>query len=179
MTSVHTMKKDRPATQQAESAWFAWLHGTPFALFSLLVLGCAEPPEKPVPALDPSKVPAAPEQSPPPPSAPGKVSRMPLGDLYQLVQSNAALIYDVRPAIIYKIGHIPGAINWPKSHLADGLAANEPRIRAANAGNTPVVIYCTDLACPDAVTVATALAARGHNVSVLQGGYEAWKIATN
>lgn len=173
------MQIDRPATQQAESTWFARLRGTPFVLLSLMVIGCAEPPEKPVPALDPSKVPDAPEQVPAAPAAPGKVSRMPLGDLYQLVQSNAALVFDVRPAIFYKLGHIPGAINWPKSQLADGLAANEPRIQAANTGNTPVVIYCTDLACPDAVTVATALAARGHSVSVLQGGYEAWKIATN
>lgn len=104
---------------------------------------------------------------------------MPLGDLYQLVQSNAALVYDVRPPIFHKLGHIPSAINWPKSNMADGLAEHEPRIRAANSANTPVVIYCTDLACPDAITVATALAARGHKVSVLQGGYEAWKLANN
>lgn len=104
---------------------------------------------------------------------------MALGDLYQLVQGNAALIYDVRPALYYKLGHVPGAISWPKSHLADGLAVNEPRIRAANLRNTPVVIYCTDLACPDAITVASALAERGHRVSVLQGGYAAWKIANN
>ena len=173
------MKNDQLTTHQPESTRFTWLCAIPLALLTLLVSGCVEPPEKPVPTLHPSKEPDAPEQLPAAPAAPGSVSRMPLGDLYQLVQSNAALVYDVRPSVFYKLGHIPGAISWPKSHLADSLAANEPRIRAANAGNTPVVIYCTDLACPDAVTVATALAARGHSVSVLQGGYEAWKIATN
>ncbi|QTN31277.1 rhodanese-like domain-containing protein [Akkermansiaceae bacterium] len=154
---------------------FAWP-----ALFSAMLLSCAEPPEKPIPALKPA--PAAPENGTPvqtlaAPMQPGSVTRMPLGDLYQLVQSNAALIYDVRPAIYFRMGHIPGAVSWPKSKLAADLPANEARIRSANSANTPVVIYCTDFACPDAVSVANALAARGHRVSVLQGGYEAWKIA--
>lgn len=144
-----------------------------------LLFSCAEPPEIPVPPLDPTKAPAVKEETPTPPSKPGSVTRMPLGDLFQLVQANAALIYDVRPTVFYKLGHIPGAISWPKSQLEAGLAEKEPRIRAANAANTPVVIYCTDLACPDAVNVATALAARGHTVAVLQGGYEAWKIAND
>ncbi|MEP2774955.1 MAG: rhodanese-like domain-containing protein [Luteolibacter sp.] len=103
---------------------------------------------------------------------------MPLGSLYQLVQKDAALIYDVRPKLIYGLGHIPGAISWPLSAFQNDLPKHEPNISAAIAGNTPVVIYCTDLACPDASNVAKALAARGHNVSILQGGYEAWKIAT-
>lgn len=145
-----------------------------FAFFS-----CTEPPEKPVPALDPSK---AVEKKMPaiatsPPAKPGQVTRMPLGDLYQLVQSNAAVIYDVRPAIFHKMGNIPGSISWPQAAYERDLAKHEPRIRAANAQSTPVVIYCTDLACPDAVHMATRLAQRGHSVSVLQGGYEAWKVA--
>lgn len=145
-----------------------------FAFFS-----CTEPPEKPVPALDPSK---AVEKKMPaiatsPPAKPGQVTRMPLGDLYQLVQSKAAVIYDVRPAIFHKMGNIPGSISWPQAAYERDLTKHEPRIRAANAQSTPVVIYCTDLACPDAVHMATRLAQRGHSVSVLQGGYEAWKVA--
>ncbi len=103
---------------------------------------------------------------------------MPLGDLYQLVQSDAAVIYDVRPTLNYKLGHVPGAISWPKGNFEQDLAKHEPRIRAANAGNTPVVIYCTDMACPDAMSVGNSLVSLGHSVSILQGGYEAWKIAT-
>ncbi|WP_411827285.1 rhodanese-like domain-containing protein [Luteolibacter sp. AS25] len=156
-------------------------------LFLALILGaCAEDPApKPVPPLDPSKAikkdepeeiketatPSAPKQ--------GSVTRMPLGDLYQLVQSNAALIFDVRPSLIYKLGHIPNAISWPQGKFLADIDKHEPRITAANEENTPVVIYCTDMACPDAMNVATRLAQRGHKVSLLQGGYEAWKIATN
>lgn len=144
-----------------------------------MLCSCPEPPKKPIPPLDPSKVieKDKPPETPALPASPGQVSRMPLGDLYQLTQNNAALIYDVRPAIFHKMGNIPGSISWPKASFDRDLTKHEPRIRAANTQNTPVVIYCTDLACPDALTVATKLAARGHNVSVLQGGYDAWKVA--
>lgn len=146
---------------------------------SAMLCSCPEPPKKPIPPLDPSKAVEKdkPAESPAAPAKPGQVSRMPLGDLYQLVQGNAAVIYDVRPTIFHKMGNIPGSVSWPEAAFERDLAQHEPRIRAANAQNTPVVIYCTDLACPDAVTVATKLAARGHRVAVLQGGYEAWKVA--
>jgi rhodanese-related sulfurtransferase len=103
---------------------------------------------------------------------------MPLGTLYQLTQGNAALIYDVRPLLFYKIGHIPGAISFPKADFDKDIAKHEGKIKSAIINQTPVVFYCTDLACPDALAVATQLSQRGHNVSVLQGGYEAWKAAT-
>lgn len=146
---------------------------------SALLSSCPEPPKKPIPPLDPSKAieQEKPAEAPAAPTSPGQVSRMPLGDLFQLVQGNAAVIYDVRPAIFHKMGNIPGSISFPEAAFDRDLAKHEPRIRAANTQNTPVVIYCTDLACPDAVTVATKLAQRGHSVSVLQGGYEAWKVA--
>lgn len=148
----------------------------------LLLSACSEPPPPPVPPLNPSKAIAEKtEEKPQEPTPPkqGSLTRMPLGDLYQLVQSNAALIYDVRPSLIHKLGHIPNAISWPERRFLAEIDEHEPRIRAANEQNTPVVIYCTDLACPDAMNVATRLAKRGHNVSILQGGYEAWKIAAN
>ncbi len=142
---------------------------------------CQPPPEKPIPPLDLSKSTAKPEPSAPasPATLTGQLTRMPLGDLYQLVQKDAALIYDVRPTLYYKMGHIPGAISWPKKEFSRDYERHAPAIRTANTNNTPVVLYCTDLACPDGLTVAQKLATRGHDVSVLQGGYEAWKVATD
>lgn len=149
--------------------------------FGMGLIACSEPPEKPVPPFDPSKAvkePAADTADKPlPPAGPATLTRMPLGDLYQLVQSNAAMIFDVRPTIFYKMGHIPGAISFPESNFERDFAKHEASIRRANANNTPVVIYCTDLACPDAMTVATKMVQSGYSVSVLQGGYEAWKLA--
>lgn len=151
----------------------------PAIFFGALLASCSDPPPKPVPPLDINKkvldhepivkAPAAP--------APATLTRMPVGDLYQLAQRNAALIYDVRPKMFYKMGHIPGAISWPKADYDRDLSNQIPPIQAANTGNTPVVLYCTDLECPDALHVASALVAQGHSVSVLQGGYKAWRSA--
>jgi rhodanese-related sulfurtransferase len=118
--------------------------------------------------------PASVEAAPATPAA-GRVTRIMLGDLFQLQQSDGALIYDVRPGFIYKLGHIPGAISWPKSSFKTQLATREPEIAAARAANKPIVLYCVDFACPDARTVATLLAERGHSVAVLEGGWDAWK----
>ncbi len=105
----------------------------------------------------------------------GKVTRIPLGDFFQLQQADKALIFDVRPGFFYGLGHVPGAVNWPKGHFQDQLAQREAQIRAAVAANKPVLLYCTDLACPDALNVANRLAVLGHSSAVLQGGFEAWK----
>lgn len=107
--------------------------------------------------------------------APGRVTRIMLGDLFSLQQDNRALIFDVRPPFVYQLGHIPGAVNWPKASFNSQLTQNEARIATAREAKKPVVVYCVDFACPDARTVATWLAERGHSVSVLEGGWDAWK----
>lgn len=167
----------KPITGKASHRYSAALL---MAVGCLFLSCCQDPPVKPVPPLDLSKRTEVPEESTPAPDAPakpGKLTRMPLGDLYQLVQKDAVLIYDVRPMLFYKIGHIPGAVSWPKKDFDRYYEKQVANIRAANFSNTPVVVYCTDFACPDGLAVAQKLVDRGHTVSVLQGGYEAWKIA--
>ncbi len=145
------------------------------AVVALALVSCATPPEpETAPPPPPPSAPEAPAEQPPAPQS-GKVTRMPLGTLFQLQQSDGALIYDVRPAFFHRLGHIPGSLNWPKSAFDSQLPSREAEIRAAAAAGKPVVLYCTDLACPDARNVASRLAARGHSVSVLEGGWDAWK----
>ncbi|MBB5350718.1 rhodanese-related sulfurtransferase [Haloferula luteola] len=106
---------------------------------------------------------------------PGKVTEMDLSTFFEFQQSGQALIYDVRPTFVQQFGTIPGAIGWPKSEFSAKIATREAEIRSARQHGQPVVLYCTDAECPDARTVADKLAARGHDVSVLQGGYSSWK----
>lgn len=129
------------------------------------------PPRTPSSGL---KVSAEADQTPVRPGT-GRVTRIMLGDLFQLQQEDRVLIFDVRPAFVYQLGHIPGAVNWPKSSFNSQLSRHEAQIAAARAARKPVALYCVDLACPDARTVATWLAGRGHNVTVLEGGWDAWK----
>ncbi|MGJ8642014.1 MAG: rhodanese-like domain-containing protein [Luteolibacter sp.] len=143
------------------------------------IVSCSEP-QKPVPSLNPEA--SAQDEAEPTATVDatqkqGLLTRMRIGDLYQLTQSNAVLVYDVRPKLIYSLGHIPRAISWPKADFKKDLDKHEGNISAASKSNKPVVIYCTDLACPDAAIVAKALSDRGHNVSILQGGYDGWKKA--
>ncbi|MBX3742723.1 MAG: rhodanese-like domain-containing protein [Akkermansiaceae bacterium] len=120
------------------------------------------------------KVSAEADETPVTPGA-GRVTRIMLGDLFKLQQENRVLIFDVRPAFLYQLGHIPGAVSWPKAGFDSQLPANEARIAAARAAKKPVVVYCVDFACPDARTVATWLSERGHSTAVLEGGWDAWK----
>lgn len=130
--------------------------------------------------------PPAPSAPPPPPlqsaalpavPKPGKISTLELGTFFALQQAGAALIYDVRPGIYFRFGHIPAAISWPKSKYESQLACREDEIRHAALAKRPVVLYCTDLACPDSLSVATRLAARGHSVAILQGGFHDWQAS--
>ena len=137
--------------------------------------GLQAPKPTAVPAAAQAVKPSVPPTAPTP--KPGKISRLPLEALFQLQQTNAALIYDVRPAFFFNLGHIPGASSWPKSKYAAQLASRETELRAAAAAKRPIVFYCTDLACPDAAAIATRLAARGHSLAILDGGFEAWKTS--
>jgi rhodanese-related sulfurtransferase len=141
---------------------------------------CAEQPRQApvVTRTAPLVTDRAPPAPPPSEAAParsaGKVTRIPLGTFSGIQQSGQVLIFDVRPAFHFGLGHIPGAINWPRGRFESQLAIHEPRIASAAAAGIPVVLYCTDLACPDAREIATRLASRGHPVAVLEGGWEAW-----
>ncbi|MEO0018820.1 MAG: hypothetical protein RLZZ522_2103 [Verrucomicrobiota bacterium] len=139
-----------------------------------VALSCVEPPVA-APPPPPIKPPVS--KPLPPAVAPGVVSRMPLADFFQLHQAGNPLTYDVRPGIYYRFGHIPGAQSWPKRGYEAQLAVREAQIRSAVAAKRPVVLYCTDPACPDSNTIAQHLAARGHSVAILEGGYEVWKAA--
>ncbi len=117
----------------------------------------------------------SPEEPAEPTVTQGRITRIPLGTFFQLQQSDKALIFDVRPSFYYSLGHVPGAINWPRGRFEEQLSQHEAQIQAAIATKKPVLLYCTDLACPDALNVATRLAERGHSTAILQGGWEAWK----
>jgi rhodanese-related sulfurtransferase len=144
-------------------------------LISVAVVACLfascghkEPPKPPAKKPAATK-PAAPKQ--------GRVTTMDLNTLLFLQQNNRALIYDARAAVIHAYSHVPGSVSWPRTAYNDQLVTREAEIRAAIAAGKNVVIYCTDTACPDARAVANQLAARGHAISVLEGGFHAWKDA--
>jgi rhodanese-related sulfurtransferase len=87
--------------------------------------------------------------------------------------AGSVLVVDVRDELVFKVGHIPGAISVPLAEIE--RRAGEVRDRARD---RPVVTYCS---CPSeqtALSAAIALWKGGvSNVSVLVGGYPEW-VAT-
>jgi rhodanese-related sulfurtransferase len=105
----------------------------------------------------------------------GKVTAVSVADFFVLQQSESVLTLDARPGFYFNLGHIPGAIHLPKSDFSARFPKREKEIKAALAAGKTIVIYCTDLQCPDARALATRLAQSGYSSSVLTGGWAAWK----
>ena len=145
------------------------------AHLAFALVACAGPSPSPAPVPVPGKQEAAAKA--PSKRGLGKVSSIPLEDFFALQQSGKVLIFDARPSFIYKLGHIPGAINLPKNRCAEAIAAREPEIKAALAAGKTIVVYCSSLTCPDARTVAMHISGFGHPASVFSGGWDAWKTA--
>ena len=75
------------------------------------------PPETPSVNATPKKVVVKPTSAPPQAErakAKRQISEMDIGTLFQLQGENRAFLVDVRPALFYNFGHIPGAISIPK-----------------------------------------------------------------
>lgn len=107
----------------------------------------------------------------------GKITSISIESFFALQQSGNVLLFDARPGFFYALGHIPGAISIPKPECDELIAKHQGEIKAAIAAKKSIVVYCTNLLCPDARTVASHLAAHGYSSSTLTGGWDSWKEA--
>ncbi len=78
------------------------------------------------------------------------------------------VIVDVREPEDYTRGHIPGAVNVPKTEWENpqGLARDKTN-----------VVYCYTQQCHLAANACVRFAAAGYPVMELEGGFEGWKQA--
>ncbi|WP_373531139.1 rhodanese-like domain-containing protein [Vampirovibrio sp.] len=81
-------------------------------------------------------------------------------------QKQSIVVVDVREAEDYQKGHVPGAINLPKSKWSNptGLDKNKQNI-----------LYCYSHVCHLAADAAVHLAQAGYPVMELEGGWAAWQ----
>ncbi|MCW1887269.1 rhodanese-like domain-containing protein [Luteolibacter flavescens] len=147
----------------------------------VLLAACQDQATPPVTTAAPTAVAPKPaavaKPAAPPVMKAGKLTVMDVTTLFPRQQAGTVLLYDARPGFVAGFGKIPGAISWPKNDFDARISQSEAEIRAAKSAGKPVVIYCTDAACPDARAVAEKLAARGHDISILDGGFATWKEA--
>ena len=75
------------------------------------------------------------------------------------------IVIDVRGADAYGAGHLPGAYRLSRPIAAKDLA---------ELPDLPIVVYCWGPGCNGAVKGALELAALGHPVKEMLGGFEYW-----
>jgi rhodanese-related sulfurtransferase len=94
-------------------------------------------------------------------------------ELARRLQDGHVVVVDVRPAVEYAAGHIPGALNVPH----DQLTARLGELAAALPDGADVVAYCRGRYCVFAPDAVRLLRERGHRARPLDGGLPAWRRA--
>jgi rhodanese-related sulfurtransferase len=84
-----------------------------------------------------------------------------------------ALFLDVRPAINYELGHIPGALSYPLEKFDAMFPAMEVKLR----DSMDIVVYCAGFGCDASHEMSRKLKAKGIPAVILQEGWPAWKEA--
>ena len=89
-------------------------------------------------------------------------------ELEARLQAGDVVVLDVRPAVEYDAGHIPGARSVPVGELK--------KLRSLSKA-TEIVAYCRGPFCAYADDAVRQLRRRGFNVNRLEDGYPEWKRA--
>lgn len=90
-------------------------------------------------------------------------------ELTERLRVGDVVVLDVRPAVEYDAGHIPGAVNIPPDELAQRLQAMTD--------DTPVVAYCRGPFCVYADDAVRALREQGRTAMRLVDGFPEWRAA--
>jgi rhodanese-related sulfurtransferase/DNA-binding transcriptional ArsR family regulator len=90
-------------------------------------------------------------------------------ELLRRAASGEVTLLDVRPAVEYTDGHIPGAVNIPLDQLSDRLSELPDSVE--------VVAYCRGAFCVLAHDAVRLLTRRGRTARRLEDGLLEWRLA--
>lgn len=92
----------------------------------------------------------------------------------QALESGEAVFVDARETAFFELGHIPGAVNLPRSTFQQAFESFSQRVKKDH----PLIVYCSESSCVDSSVVAKALVRLGYSkVEIYQGGWEEWEAA--
>ena len=90
------------------------------------------------------------------------------------IESGEALVLDARSSAEFHAGAIPGAMSLPVAELDEAFPGMEPFLFHGQ----PIILYCSGLACDDALLLGEFLLEQGYTrLFLFAGGVEAWQAA--
>ena len=98
----------------------------------------------------------------------GLDDEMPREDLTKLVEAGAAVVIDVRPALEFENGHLPGALNLTVEQLPERID-DLPRDKR-------IVAYCRGPYCLFADEAVALLKQNGFDAVRMEGGWPDWHV---
>ncbi|HOW96822.1 MAG TPA: rhodanese-like domain-containing protein [Kiritimatiellia bacterium] len=92
----------------------------------------------------------------------------------EIVENRSHLIFDARPAMDFKAGHLPGAVSLPY----DAVQNEFQNVAVLLLGGQPILTYCSGLVCDESFLLTEFLRQQGTtNIVLYSGGYEEWTRA--
>jgi len=94
-------------------------------------------------------------------------------EVAQLFEEKAATFIDARKPEFFEYGHIPGAknLNWTGDEIPDSLLTKISQ-------NLPIVTYCSDPECENAIELAYYLFEKGFtDIRIFHEGFEVWSAS--
>ncbi|MDD2711171.1 MAG: rhodanese-like domain-containing protein [Verrucomicrobiae bacterium] len=94
-------------------------------------------------------------------------------DFVAFTKRKDSIIFDARPEIFHRLGHVPGAYSLSRDEFEKDYQRQRSFIEA-NRDKT-LVVYCADSSCDDGEMVAKALCKMGYRkVLLFKGGWDEW-----
>ena len=92
------------------------------------------------------------------------------------VNGKKGVVLDARPAIFFRLGHVPGAVSLPRDDFERAYANH--RMLLEKGKKQAIAIYCSGEDCEDSDLLHRALVQLGYqNVSIFRGGWAEWTRA--
>ncbi len=90
------------------------------------------------------------------------------------IESGEALVLDARSSAEFHAGSIPGAMSLPFAELDEAF----PEMELFLFHGQPIILYCSGLACDEALLLGEFLLEQGYTrLFLFAGGVEAWQMA--
>lgn len=97
-----------------------------------------------------------------------------LDQLQQFIKEKSGVVFDARPEIFHRLGHIPGAYSLPREDFENSYKTFQPKLEQDR--SQPIIVYCSGSSCEDSTLVQKSLQALGYtNVAVFSGGWSEWQ----